>query len=139
MSARAAVNAALKAKMEGLGYTVLEQRDEEDAITESELPAVLIQQAGTIEVSQRDGAERTLEHQGAWFLSFAAKTQAEAETMFSAGAAALSTDFVLGGSVQEIVPVSWGDEDNDGRDLTAILLEIQITFCTSTDDWNTLI
>lgn len=140
MSAREAVRALLAGKIDDLGYTALEYRDEDDAITEAALPCVLIQQAGPIEVTMREGhSGGTFEHSAAFFLSFAAQTRADAEAMLVATAGALATDYNLGGQVQEVVPVSWGDEDDEGRDIAAIVLEIRITFCTSHDDWGTLI
>jgi len=139
MSARAAVRALLKAKVEDLGYTALEYRDD-DAVTDDELPFVLIQQAGSIEVGRREGTTGgTLEHVGSFFLSFAAADRDTAEAMLTATADALLTDYSLGGEVQEVVPVSYADEENEGRDYAAIVLEIRITFCTAHNDWSTLI
>ena len=140
MSARAAVRALLKAKMEDLGYTALEYRDEDVAVSEGDLPFVLIQQAGSVEVSQREGTTGgTLEHTASFFLSFADADRDDAEAMLTAAADALLTDYSLGGQVQEVVPVSYGDEEDEGRDYAAIVLEIRITFCTAHNDWSALI
>jgi hypothetical protein len=140
MSARAAVRALLKAKVEGLGYTVFEYRDEDDAVTDEELPFVLIQQAGAIEVSRREDVKGgTLEHIGSFFLSSAARTRDAADAMMTAIADALLDDYSLGGRVQEVVAVSYGDEEDEGRDYAAVVLEVRITFCTAHDDFSTLI
>lgn len=139
MSARAAVRAALAAKITSLGYTPLEYRDEDDAITEGDLPCVLIQQAGPIDITQEDHAGGQVYHEGSFILSFAALTTADAEAMLTATVAALANDYTLGGKVQNIVPASWGDEETDGKDFASIMFEVRITFCTAFNDWSTLI
>jgi len=140
MLAGAEVKAALQAKMQSLGYSALVYRDEDDAITEAEVPAVLIQQAGQVQVNRLEGtAGGTITHLGSFFLSFAATARGEAETMLATAVASLLEDYTLGGKVQEVVPVSYGDEEQDGKDIAALVLELNITFCTAWNDWATLI
>ena len=140
MLAGAEVKAALQSKMQDLGYSALVYRDENDAITEAEVPAVLIQQAGQVQVGTIEGtAGGTVTHLGSFFLSFAATAQDEAETMLATATAALLEDYTLGGKVQEVVPVSYGEEAQDGKDIAALVLELNITFCTAWNDWATLI
>jgi hypothetical protein len=140
MSARLLVRAALVAKMESLGFTALEYRDEDDAINDASLPCVLIQQAGTIEIQRLEGtAGGAAYHAGSFFLSFAASERDDAEDMLVAAANALATDYNLGGQVMEIQPVSYGDEDDEGRDFAAIVLEIRVLWATAPDDWATLL
>jgi hypothetical protein len=140
MSARLAVRALLSDKMKSLGMTPFEYRDEDDAIGSGDLPCVLIQQAGSVDVSKREGTTGgTLEHTGSFFLSFAAEKLDAAESMMTSAADALLTDYSLGGQVQEVVPVAYGDEEDEGRDYAAIVLEVRITFCTAHNDWSTLI
>lgn len=140
MSARLEVRALLKAKMETLGFTALEYRDEDDAVQPGDLPCVLIQQAGPIEIIRIEYmAGGTATHSGSFFLSFAAPTLDEAEPMMVTGVNALSADATLGGKVQDIQPQSYGDEEDEGRDFAAIVLEVRIQFCTDPYDFGTLI
>jgi hypothetical protein len=140
MSARLQVRAALLAKMQALGFIALEYRDEDDAISESDLPCVLIQQAGTVEIGRLEGtAGGASYHTGSFLLSFAAKTHDEAEAMMVSAANALATDYNLGGKVLEIQPVNYADEEDDGRDFSAIVLEIRVLWATAPDDWGTLL
>lgn len=140
MSARLQVRALLVAKMQSLGMTALEYRDEDDAIGEGDLPCVLIQQAGPIEITRLEGtAGGACYHAGSFFLSFAAETRDDAEPMLVAAANALATDYNLGGQVMEIQPVSYGDEDDEGRELAAIVFEIRVLWATAPDDWATLL
>lgn len=139
MSARNLVRTALTDKITDLGYAALEDRGEDDATLESELPFVLIQQAGPIDVGRRESINGgDFEHIAPFFLSFAAKTERDAEQMLIATANELATDYSLGGQVQEIVPVSWGDEETELRDAFALVLEIRVTFCTPHNDWAVL-
>jgi len=141
MSARLQVRAALVAKLESLGMRALEYRDEDDAIDEkNDLPCALIQQAGTIEIMRYEGtAGGAVYHSGSFFLSFAAATSAEAEAMLVSAANAFGTDYNLTGKVMEIQPVSYGDEEDEGRDFAAIVLEIRVVWATAPDDWATLL
>lgn len=134
------VRGLLAAKITSLGYTALEFRDENDAITESECPAVLIQQAGVIELERLEGtAGGAAYHSAPYFLSFAATTRASAAAMMVATVNALADDYSLGGQVMEILPVSYGDEDDDGKDIRAIMLEIRVRFLTPPNDFGTLL
>ncbi len=134
------VRGLLAAKITSLGYPAKEFRDEDDAITESESPCVLIRQAGTIEIQRLEGtAGGATYHSAPYFLSFAATTRAAAAAMMAATVAALANDYNLGGQVMEIQPVSYGDEDNDGKDLAAIMLEIRVLFATAPNDFGTLL
>lgn len=134
------VRGLLAAKITSLGYTALEFRDEDDAIATSELPCVLIQQAGTIEIQRLEGTSGgATYHSAPYFLSFAAAARPAAAAMMAAAVAALADDYNLSGQVMEIQPVSYGDEDNDGRDLTAIMLEIRVLFATPANDFTTLL
>jgi hypothetical protein len=140
MLASETVRALLSAKIASIGYSPKEFRDEDDAITESELPAVLIQQAGVIEIDRYEGTlGGAVYHSAPYFLSFAAITRDAAAAMLANTVAALADDYNLGGQVQEILPVSYGDEENDGKDLTAIMLEIRVRFCTAPNDFSTLL
>ena len=134
------VRGLLADKITALSYATKEFRDEDDAITESELPCVLLQQAGTIEISNIEGTlGGTATHNAPYFLSFAASTRDAAAAMLAATVNALADDPTLGGQVMDIRPVSYGDEDNDGKDFSAIMLEIVVTFCTPPNDFGTLI
>lgn len=134
------VRALLAAKITALGYTALEFRDQDDATTPDELPFVLIQQAGTIEILRLEGmAGGATYHSAPYFLTFAAETREDAAAMMAATVAELADDYNLGGQVMEIQPVSYGDEDNDGKDLTAIMLEVRIVFATAPNDFTTLL
>lgn len=140
MSARLQVRALLKAKMESLGFNALEYRDEDDAIGEADLPCVLIQQAGTIEISRLEGtAGGACYHAGSFFLSFAAEQRDDAEAMMVRAANALATDYNLGGQIMEIQPASYGDEEDEGRDFAAIVFEIRVLWATAPDDWGNLL
>lgn len=140
MLAGAEVRDALKAKVESLNYSALIYRDENDAITGADLDCVLIQQAGQVQIRTLEGTSGgTITHVGSFFLSFAATERAVAEAMLAATVTALLEDYTLGGKVQEVVPVSYGEEDQDGKDIAALVLELNITFCTAWNDWATLI
>lgn len=140
MSARNEVRAALAAKLTALGMTALEYRDEDDAIVVANLPCVLVQQAGPVEITYAEYMQGgTATHTGSFLLSFAAATGTAAEAMFVTGANGLAQDSTLGGKVQEITPLSYGDEDDEGRDFAVTLLEVQIKFCTDPFDFGTLI
>jgi hypothetical protein len=140
MLAGAQVRDLLVSKVESLGYNALVYRDENDAITDADVPVVLIQQAGMVNITTIEGTlGGTITHDGSFFLSFAAATRGEAETMLAATSSALLVDYSLGGQVQEIVLTSYGDEDNEGKDFAALVLEISVKFCTSYDDFTTLI
>ena len=140
MSARLQVRAALVAKLQSLGMTALEYRDEDEAIGEGDLPCVLVQQAGPVEIQRLEGtAGGACYHAGSFFLSFAAKQRDDAEAMLVTAANALATDYNLGGQVMEIQPVSYGDEEDDGRDFAAIVFEVRVLWATAPDDWGTLL
>lgn len=140
MSARLQVRALLVAKMESLGMTALEYRDEDEAVGDSDLPLVLIQQAGPVEIARLEGtAGGACYHSGSFFLSFASKEREDAEAMLVNAANALATDYNLAGQVMEIQPVSYGDEEDEGRDFAAIVFEIRVLWATAPDDWATLL
>ena len=140
MSARLEVRALLVGKMESLGFTAMEYRDEDDAVNPGDLPFVLIQQVGSVEITRAEymaGGSST--HRATFMLSFAATTLDDAEEMMVEGANALAADSTLGGKVQDIQPQSYGDEEDEGRDYAAVVLEVQIQFCTSPYDFSTLL
>jgi len=140
MSARLKVRAALVAKMQSLGFTALEYRDEDDAIDQGDLPCVLVQQAGPIQISRLEGtAGGASYHAGSFFLSFAAEQRDSAEAMMVAAINALAADYNLGGKVMDIQPASYGDEDDDGRDFAAIVVELNIMWATAPDDFGNLL
>lgn len=140
MLASETVRGLLAGKIATLGYAVKEFRDEDDAITESELPCVLVQQAGVIEIQRLEGtAGGATYHSAPYFLSFAAITRDDAAGMMAATVNALANDYNLGGQIMEIQPVSYGDEDNDGKDLASIMLEIRVLFATPPNDFGTLL
>lgn len=140
MLASETVRGLLAAKITGLGYVPKEFRDEDDAITEAELPCVLIQQAGQVEIEYMEGTAGGVALHGApYLLSFAATTRDAAATMLRTTVNALADDYSLGGQVLEITPVSYGDEEPDGRDIRAIMLEIRVRFCTAQNDFGTLL
>lgn len=134
------VRGLLAAKITTLGYAAKEFRDEDEAITEAELPCVLIQQAGVIELERLEGtAGGAAYHSAPYFLSFAATTRPAAAAMMVATVNALANDYSLGGQVMEIVPVSYGDEEPDAKDIRAIMLEIRVRFLTPPNDFGTLL
>lgn len=140
MLASETVRGLLAAKITSLGYTALEFRDENDAITEAELPCVLLQQAGVVELDYLEGtAGGAATHGASYFLSFAAATRAAAAAMMAATVNALANDYNLGGQVLDITPVSYGDEENDGKDVRAIMFEIRVRFQTPPNDFGTLL
>ena len=140
MSARLEVRALLAAKITSLGYTALEYRDEDDAVLSGDLPFVLIQQAGSIDITRAEymmGGTET--HEGSFFVTFAANGRDEAEAMMVSAMAAFAADPTLGGKIQDIRPDSYGDEDTDTRDYAAIMVEMRVQFCTAPADWSTLL
>ena len=140
MLASDTVRGLLAAKIASLGYAVKEFRDDDDAITREELPCVLVQQAGTIEIIRHEYAMGgSLTHQASYFFSFAALTREAAGEMLVAAANAFAADTTIGGQIQDIMPVSYGDEDDDGKDFTSIMLENQVQFCTDPYDFGALI
>ena len=140
MLASETVRGLLAAKITALGHTALEFRDQDDATTRDELPFVLVQQAGAIDIERLEGTSGgACYHSAPYFLSFAAATRPAAATMMAATVASLADDYNLGGQVMEIQPVSYGDEDDDGKDFTAIMLEIRVLFATPANDFTTLL
>jgi hypothetical protein len=140
MLASDTVRGLLVAKITVLGYAAKEFRDENDAITEAELPAVLVQQAGQIDIQYTEGtAGGAAYHNAPFLLSFAATTRDAAATMLAATVNALADDPTLGGQVWDITPISYGDEEEDGRDIKAIMLEIRVRFLTAPNDIGNLL
>lgn len=140
MLATETVRALLVAKMMSLGMAAKEFRDEDDAATADELPFVLVQQAGAVDIDYIEGTVGGMAlHACSYFLSFAAISRESAVAMLTTAVNALANDYTLGDQVLEIVPVSYGDEDNDGKDIRAIMLEIRVRFCTSPNDFGTLL
>lgn len=134
------VRGLLAAKITSLTYAVKEFRDENDAITEADLPCVLLQQSGPVEVDYLDGVATGLAiHSGPYLMTFAATTRETALAMLTATVNALAVDYNLGGQVLEITPLSYGDEEPDGRDIRAVMLEIRIRFETPSTDFGTLL
>jgi len=134
------VRALLAAKVTSLGYVPKEFRDEDDAITESDLPCVLIQQAGVIQLERIEGtAGGAAYHSAPFFMSFAATTRPDAALMMVNTVRALGEDYTLGGKVMEILPASYGDEEDDGKDMASIMLEIRVMFATPPNEFGTLL
>lgn len=134
------VRGLLAAKITGLGYTAKQFRDEDDAITSDELPCVLLQQSGPVEIEYLDGtAGGDMIHNAPFLMSFAATTRDAAAVMLRTTVNALANDYNLGGQVLEILPLSYGDEEPDGRDLSAIMLEVRVRFMTAANDIATLL
>lgn len=140
MSARTAARALLAAKITSIGYTALEYRDEDDAVLPGDLPFVLIQQAGPVEITRAEYMQGGTEtHTASFFFTFAAETRDAAEAMLIAAVAAFNADTTLGGQIQNIYPVGYGDEEDEGRDYGAIALENRVQFCTAPGDWSALL
>jgi hypothetical protein len=140
MSARLEVRALLAAKITSLGYTALEYRDEDDAALPGDIPFVLIQQAGSVEITRAEYmAGGTETHEASFFFSFAAESRDDAEAMMVAAVAAFAADPTLGGQIQDIRPVGYGDEETEARDYAAIVLENRVQFCTAPGDWSALL
>lgn len=140
MSARLQVRSLLAATMQGLGFTALEYRDEDDAALPGDLPFVLIQQVGTIEISRVEymaGGNAT--HEGSFLFSFAAEQRDDAEAMLNSAVAAFAADPTLGGKIMDIRPAAYGDEEDEGRDYAAIVLECRVMWATAPDDWTALL
>lgn len=134
------VRGLLATKITSLGYAPKEFRDENDAITEAELPCVLLQQSGPVEIEYLDGtAGGDMIHNAPFLMSFAATTRDAAAVMLRTTVNALANDYNLGGQVLEIVPLSYGDEEPDGRDIRAIMLEIRVRFVTAANNIATLL
>ena len=130
----------LAAKIESLGYAVKQFRDDDDAITAEELPCVLLQQSGLVVIQYLEGmAGGIAQHNAPFLMSFVATTRDAAAAMLRATANALAADYNLGGQIGEILPLSYGDEEADGRDYRAILFEIAARFYTDPADIGTLV
>lgn len=133
------VRGLLAAKIAGLGYTVLEFRDENDAVPEGQGEFVLLQQSGPVEIQYLEGtAGGVAVHNAPFLMSFCAATRDAAAAMLRATANALAADYNLGGQIAEILPLSYGDEEPDGRDIRAIMLEVAARFYTDPADIGTL-
>lgn len=134
------VRGLIVAKLTTLGQSVLRDRDEFDAITEPELPATLVDEPGMVEVTNIEGTAGGAAYHAATFaLAFAATTSAVAQTNFNAALTALSNDYSLGGQVLDIMPLNYGGDDNNGKDIAAITLEIRVRFLTPPNDFGTLL
>ena len=139
MLASETVRGLLAAKITNLGYAVKEFRDEEDAITEAELPCVLLQQSGPVQIEYLEGTVGGVAvHNAPFLMSFCATTRDAAAAMLRATANALADDYNLGGQIAEILPLSYGDEEPDGRDISAIMFEVGTRFYTDPADIGTL-
>lgn len=129
----------LAAKIQSLGYTVQQFRDEDDAISTGEMPCVLLQQSGPVEIQYLEGTVGGVAvHNAPFLMSFVATTRDAAAAMLRATANALAADFNLGGQIGEILPLSYGDEETDRRDYRAILFEVAARFYTDPADIGTL-
>lgn len=145
MAAIETVRALLVAKMQSLGFSILQFRDENDAISIDEMPCAAIEEGDTEIIELEGRAGGTMLHRATFFMTFAAvaTTGASARTnayaMLGLAANALLVDYNLGGNVVEVKLVKYGGEEQMANDAAAILLETAIDFCTSTSDWNTLV
>lgn len=134
------VRGLIVAKMAGLGQSVLQDRDEFDAITDGELPATLVDKNELVEIARLEGtAGGGAYHSTSFMLTFAAVTGAAAQAAFSAAITAFSEDYNLGGQVSEVWPINYGGDDNGGKDSAAITLELGVRFCTPPNDFGTLL
>lgn len=134
------VRGLLAAKITGLGYTVLEFRDDNDAVPEDQGKFVLLQQSGPVEIQYLEGTVGGVAvHNAPFLMTFCAATRDEAAAMLRATANALAADYNLGGQIAEILPLSYGDEEPDGRDIRAIMLEVAARFYTDPADIGTLV
>lgn len=134
------VRGLLVAKLTTLGQTALRDRDEFDALTEPELPATLVDEPGMVEITNIEGtAGGAAYHAASFALTFAATTSAVAQANFNAALAALMNDYSLGGQVLDITPLNYGGDENGGKDIFAITLEIRVRFLTPPNDFGTLL
>lgn len=135
-----AVRGLISAKLTTLGQTVFLDRDQYDALTESELPATLIDEAGVVEITRLEGtAGGAATHLAPIDLTFTATTESVAEANFNAALTALSDDYDLGGQISEILVVNYGGDQNPGKDMVAITMQIQARFQTPPNDFGTLL
>lgn len=134
------VRTLIATKLTGLSQSVLMDRDEFDAITESELPATLVDEPGMVEITNIEGtAGGAAYHAASYMLTFAATTSAVAQARFAAALTALMNDYSLGGQVLDIMPLSYGGDENNGKDIAAITLEIRVRFLTPPNNFGTLL
>lgn len=134
------VRGLIATKLVGLGQSVFGDRDEFDALTEAELPATLVAEPSMVEIGRLEGtAGGAAYHSANFALTFAGTTEAVAEANFSAAVTAFADDYNLGGQVRQILPVNYGGDENDGKDMSAITLEISVEFCTPPNDFGTLL
>lgn len=134
------VHSLIATKLTGLGQSVLRDRDEFDAINESELPATLVDEPGMVELTNIEGtAGGAAYHAANYMLTFAATSSAVAQASFEAALTALADDYSLGGQVLDITPLSYGGDENNGKDIAAITLEIRVRFLTAPNDFGTLL
>lgn len=139
------VRGLLVSALEGLGLTALEHRNASDALQLEEMDAVLVTEGetGIDEIEGRAGG--TVIHRTRFFLEFAARATPTATAremafeQFTTGIGGLMADFTLGGNVMELIPVSYGGEEDDGKDYAVVSLDLDVTYCTSTTDWGTLL
>lgn len=134
-----AVRGLLVAKLTALGQTALRDRDEFDALTEPELPATLVDEPGMVEISWPEGRHGgAAMHLVTFSLTFAAATRSAAHANLQSAANALADDFTLGGQVSDLEVLNYGGDENNGKDLSAITLEIRVRFETPPNDFGTL-
>lgn len=134
------VRGLIAAKLTTLGQTVFLQRDQYHALTESELPATLIDKAGVVDITRLEGtAGGAATHLAPIDLTFTATSEAVAEANFNAALTALSDDYSLGGQISEILVLNYGGDENTGKDIFAITLEIRVRFLTPPNDFGTLL
>lgn len=145
MAAVFVVRGLLKDTLEAAGLTALEYRTAEDAVQAEELDCVLISEGeSTIEYFEGQ-AGGTVYHRTRFFLEFmarATKTQTKREAayeLFTTGINALMADYTLGGQVENLLPVTYGGEEDDGKDFASVLLDLDVLFATGTADWATLL
>jgi hypothetical protein len=134
------VRGLIAAKLTSIGQSVKRDRDDFDALTRPELPATLVDEPGMVSVDNIEGtAGGAAYHTAMLALTFAATTSAAAQTNFTAALTALTNDYSLGGKVLDILPVNYGGDENNGKDITAITLEIRVRFLTPPNDFGTLL
>lgn len=145
MAAIHEVRTLLQSKIENLGFTVLVDTDDRDPASPDECPAVMIRENGAELVFIEGQAGGTILHRAAFDLTFCQRALGDNEArsnayeLFSTVLCALLADFTLNGKVQEVRPVSYGGTQPVGQDVEGIDLDLQIDFCTSITDFDTLI
>lgn len=145
MAAIHEVRGLLAGKVATLNFRALVDQDGDTPAELSDCPAVIIQEDGA-QIERLEGhSGGTMTHRGTFLLTCCARAQGNATAreaayaIMSAVINALLADYTLGDKVQEILPISYGGEVPQGNDVEGIGLDLEIVFCTSNTDFDTLI